>query len=450
MPALAILLSGCRSAGLPKAGSAAYLDEVKAFYVGLAALQVGDDVRADATLEKATQLATGEPAAWANWGVLALRQGNFDASAQRLGKAQALLPQNDQIHSLIGVLESKRGNSAQAIAELRKTVELNPHAVQAMYLLAQELERQGDTNGEAEFQKLLQQILQQQPGNPAVLLELGRVAAKRGDAQTLHSVVAQISAHSASWPPEVQPQWQALQAAAAGPDPRAAALRIAFLRNALMRVPQFRQSLGEIQPVAGNEALPFTHFLVLPSPSFAPPPADTALHFQTTAVTNPGGGDYSHAYSWIGAISLTGEGAPVVTVADSHTVTLATGATFSFPGASNEALTPEAIVPVDLNYDFKTDLVLAGEGGVRFMRQETPASFTDITAQTKLAPALLHGHYNRCVGHRCRGRRRYGHRIRRRAGTAGGGAKQRRWLVHRRPALYWDQRLARLRLGRSG
>ena len=61
-----------------------------------------------------------------------------------------------------------------------------------MYLLAQELERQGDPNSEAEFQQLLQQILAQQPGNPAALLELGRVAAKRGDGQTLHSVIAQI------------------------------------------------------------------------------------------------------------------------------------------------------------------------------------------------------------------------------------------------------------------
>ena len=90
------------------------------------------------------------------------------------------------------------------------------------------------------------------------------MAAKRGEAQTLHSVVAQLSAHAATWPTEVQPQWIALQAAAAGPDPRAAAVRIAFLRNSLMRVPDFRQSLGAIQPPAGNEAPPFTHFLLLP------------------------------------------------------------------------------------------------------------------------------------------------------------------------------------------
>ena len=391
--ALALLLSGCHTTGLPKPGTHAYSDEVTAFYVGLAALEVGDDVRAESTLERATQLAQGEPAGWANWGLLALRQGNFDAAAQRLGRAQKLAPQNDHLHYLSGVLESKRGNPAQAIVELRKAVQINPHNLRAMYLLGQEVERQGDPSGEAEFQQLLQRILAEQPGNPAALLELGRVAAKRGDAQTLHSVVAQISVYAATWPAEVQPQWIALQAAAAGANPQAAAVRIAFLRNSLMRLPDFRQSLSVIQPAAGNEATPFAHFLLLPSPTFAPPPADTAINFQAAAVTGLSSTP-EDSWSWICAISLTGAGAPVIAVANSHSVRLATGAAFPFPGGSgNAALQPESVLPVDFNYDFKMDLVLAGEGGVRFLRQESATSFTDVTAQTKLAPAVLNAAY---------------------------------------------------------
>jgi hypothetical protein len=37
--------------------------------------------------------------------------------------------------------------------------------------------------------------------------------------------------------------------------------------------------------------------------------------------------------------------------------------------------------------------VLAGEGGVRFLRQESPSSFTDVTAQTKLPAPVLHAAY---------------------------------------------------------
>ena len=388
--ALALLLCGCQPSGLPKSGSRAYLEEVTAFYVGLAALQVGDDVRADSTLERATQLAQGEPAGWANWGVLALRQGNFEAAAQRLGRAQKLAPGNDQIHYLLGILESRRGNPTQAIVELREAVRINPRGLRAMYLLAQEVERQGDANGAAEFQQLMEKILAEQPGNPAVLLELGRAAAKRGEGQTLHSVVAQIAASATAWPAEVQPQWSALQAAAASPDPRAAAVRIAFLRNSLMRVPEFRQSLAVIQPAAGSDAVPFPHFLVLPSPAFVPAAADTAVRFRTAAIA-----DEAKGYSWVGAISLTGEGVPVVAVANQQVVKLATGASFPFPGGSgNSPLEPESILPVDFNYDFKMDLVLAGAGGVRFLRQESPTSFIDVTEQTKLPPAVLRAGYS--------------------------------------------------------
>ena len=75
------------------------------------------------------------------------------------------------------------------------------------------------TTATAEFQQLMQKILAAQPDNLAALLELSRIAAKRGDAATLKSAVAQISARSSAWPPEVQQQLAAVQAAAAGRGP---------------------------------------------------------------------------------------------------------------------------------------------------------------------------------------------------------------------------------------
>src|SRR5271156_6008338 len=100
--------SGCHSGPkLPEKNSKAYADVVSAFYVGLAALQVGDDVHADRKLSEVTQLVPAEPAGWANWGILALRQRNYDVAAQRLQRARDLAPQNDQVYSLLGVLASQ-------------------------------------------------------------------------------------------------------------------------------------------------------------------------------------------------------------------------------------------------------------------------------------------------------------------------------------------------------
>ena len=141
-------LPGCHSAPkLPDKSSREYGDVVSAFYVGLAALQVGDDVHADSRLSEVTRLVPAEPAGWANWGILALRQRNYDTAAQRLERARDLAPQNDRIYDLLGILDSQRGQSAQAIADLRKAVELNPKNLRALYRLAEETERQGDENG---------------------------------------------------------------------------------------------------------------------------------------------------------------------------------------------------------------------------------------------------------------------------------------------------------------
>src|SRR5262249_4083810 len=175
------IFSACRSTKLPAKGTKAYDDAVSSFYVSLAALQVGHDIYAEERLAELTRLVPDEPAGWANWGVLALRQRNYDVAAQRLQHARELAGKNDQIFYLLGILESNRGNTNEAIADLRKAVELNPQNLRASYQLAQEVERQGQENSEAEFESIIQKILTTQPDNLAALLELGRMAAKRRD-----------------------------------------------------------------------------------------------------------------------------------------------------------------------------------------------------------------------------------------------------------------------------
>src|SRR6185295_1968687 len=149
-----------------------------------------------------------------------------------------------------------------------------PHNLLASFKLAEEIERQGGENSESEYQQLIQKMLEVQPENLAILLELGRVAAKRGDADTVRQVVGKLSAHSAGWPPEVQEQLRSVESAVTGNDPRQATTQITFLRNVLVRVLEYRMALAEIKPPPGEEAIPFTHFLKLESPTFGPAPAD--------------------------------------------------------------------------------------------------------------------------------------------------------------------------------
>src|SRR5215203_3741435 len=224
LPATMLLLvlftiSACRpGANLPTRSSPQYNELVRTFYIGLAALQVGHDVQADAKLQQFTQLAPTEPAGWANWGILALRQRNYDTAAERLNKARDLAPDNSDIYYLLGLLESSRGNSADAINDLRKSVELDQKNLIATYKLAEEVERQGDEKSAQEFQSLNQKILAAQPDNLAGLVESTRIAAKRGDTETVKSPVAKIVARSSAWPDEVRAQVNGVDAAAKNGD----------------------------------------------------------------------------------------------------------------------------------------------------------------------------------------------------------------------------------------
>ena len=373
--ALLIAISACRpAANLPGKSSPQYNEIVRTFYIGLAALQVGHDVQADAKLAQFTQLAAAEPAGWANWGLLALRQRNYDTANERLTRARDLAPDNSDILYLIGLLESSRGNTAESITALRKSVELDQNNLIATYKLAEEVERQGDERGAEEFQNLIQKILTAQPNNLAALIELSRIAAKRNDAQTLNSVLSKINARYSQWPDEVREQVVAVGEAVKSNDLRAAATRTSFLRNVLMRVPEYRRDLSAIKPPPGEEAIPFTHFLKMEAPVFSAAAADSAVAFTPELISGAGQAD------WIGAIPLSGTGAPTIATATAREVRLTSGATFPFPGGSlNLAPEPNAILPIDFSYDFNTDLVLAGDGGVRLLRQESPNSFTDVT-----------------------------------------------------------------------
>ena len=136
-----------------------------------------------------------------------------------------------------------------------------------------------------------------------------------------------------------------------------------------MQVPSFRQSLAVIKAQPGEEAQPFVTFLRLPSPPLAPAPPDTAMRFVPEPLAQTPG----QTWDWIGAVLLDDREPPAIATANAKTVSLLGGPSFPFPGGTQKiAPGPESILPVDFNYDFKTDLVLAGAGGVRFLRQDSP------------------------------------------------------------------------------
>ena len=377
--------AACRSKP-PEVPEGVYREAVVAFHTGLAALQTSQEVLARAELEKVIARVPHEPAAWANLGLLLLRQQEIQPATERLQKAAELAPQNAHIQRLLALAAGRRGDLPAAVTHWKRALELEPGAPKAAYALALELERQGGDANEADAQRTLD-ALARSSGNLVVQLELARVAAKRQDRDALRRALATLETLAASWPEDIRQRLQAVRDAS-GANPRAAGQQIAFLKNVLMRLPDYRRSLALVSTPREEVGEPVARFLVLPNPASHAAPPDSALTFSVEKASALGG-----AQRWAGTVTLTGEGQPALAACDGRSLQL-------LPAGST---TPQAVVPrgrqphampghhvlgADLNYDYRTDLVLSGTAGLRIMQQSADGTFSDVTAAAKLPAAV--------------------------------------------------------------
>jgi len=187
--AVAAVVVLMRRSGLPAPGSDAYEQTTRAFYHGLAALEVGllDDARQQFT--SATMRVPDEPASWANLGLTDLRLGELDQAVQPIERALALAPKNPDIVLLAGRMEIARGRLDEGLVRLRQAVMLEPRGLRAHFALAEELTRLSTNEADVEAQGLLDELVKRAPTNLAVLIERARLAARRKDAARLRESI---------------------------------------------------------------------------------------------------------------------------------------------------------------------------------------------------------------------------------------------------------------------
>ncbi len=375
-----------RDDGLPAPDSRTYRETTRRFYRGLAALDVGllDDAAAEFT--RAVELAPAEPAAWANLGLTRARQGAAGEAAGPLARAQELAPASAEIALLQGLLAGAEGRVEQGLAHLRRAVDLRPDAARPRFALAAATERAGGPDADRYAQQQLDAILLRQE-NLAVRLERARLAAKRADGPALRAAAARLGALADDWPPLAAEQHRVLQGAADAGDFRRAATILAVLRNVLVRVPAFRASLAAVQVPPELIGEPFDRFLALPAarPTAAPP--DVALTF-TPEPLEPAGAPPPSALL---ALPRDGDGTLTVFAATGREVWRpgARAAALPFPGgARGVPAAGRGLLALDWNHDFRTDLVLAGAGGLRLLLQGPDGLFANGTSSGPEVPEL--------------------------------------------------------------
>ena len=359
---------------LPAPGSETYEQVTRAFYHGLAALEVGllDDAKREFTT--VTTTVEEEPAAWANLGLTHLRLGELDAAAVPIERAIMLAPDNADLALLAGRMEIARGNLDDGVARLRRAVELAPDALQPRFALAEEVERAGAADADAQALALLDELLKLAPRNMAVLVERTRVAAKAGDLQRLNDGIARLQPMAANWPPLAVQQYQDLQSAIAANDLQMAQRATAFLRNVLARVPAFGEDLGAVRTPTELIAEPVQRFLALTSPPANPAAADSTLRFETEPLDAAAG----PVELLFVAPDPTGAVPAIYARAIEGLVPLVGGQPVGqFPmNPDGPGPTANSVLSADVDNDFITDVVLAGSGGVSVFFQTSPGTFS--------------------------------------------------------------------------
>ncbi|HEX9109111.1 MAG TPA: CRTAC1 family protein, partial [Longimicrobiales bacterium] len=134
-----------------------------------------------------------------------------------------------------------------------------------------------------------------------------------------------------------------------------------------------------------------TRFLRLPVPTARSAPADTALVFANRPIASANG-----PWAWL-KVEWLNDAAPLTLVAATpRTLWISwdpqNAESHPFPGGTARSLSPNALASLDYDYDFRVDLALAGQGGLRLLHQGAQGSFTDATG-TALPAGAARGAY---------------------------------------------------------
>ncbi len=383
-----LLQVGCGPSDDPSAiaESDEYTEAVAAFHTGLAALQVGEDRRAEEKLLRVVELYPSEAAAWANLGLLALRRNEIDLAAERLNEARDLAPEHSQIRYLLGLLDVSQGLTDEAIRHFREAVERDSSNTKAAYALVEQLEQRGAEDEMSDIRQLIDAIQSIDDDNLAVMIEGARFAAIDGDTAAVRSRLDTLQARSTEWPDPARDQLAAAATAAENGDLNEVITQLSFLNNVLKREPAYRESLAAIRTEADQTSELVAEFLRLPAPESRPAPPDDSLSFTEERLFHDRAVD---GWTWARAVTLSDEGLPVVIAASPDALYFEDGTEISLGGPISD----QGLVPLDYNYDFRVDLGIAGPNGFRLLRQDADSSFADVTSELSLSSATIQRPY---------------------------------------------------------
>ncbi|WP_158551425.1 CRTAC1 family protein [Rhodohalobacter sp. SW132] len=365
-----------------------YQQAISDFYVSLGASETQEARFAFNKMNDVAQAFPQEPAAWANLGVYAMRQGNFELADDRFTEARNLAPDHPDILFLSGLFESRRGDVDRAVEFLREAHQADPNSVMIQYSLIEALERQDDVANADEILERIESLKNQHPENQAVLFEAARIGAKEQNAELLQSAIESLGEFTYLWDDEAVEQYRVVSEVIEDRDFSELNFELTFLRNAVEPSPAFQQNLREIKLEPNEVGFLMQRFITLPMPDFRAADPDLETTFAAGETAAP-----DRRATLVKSVTLLEELPPFsIFVADGE-LHIDDDNRLPFPGDTAEQLPPSALAEIDYNYNFRNDIALAGSSGFRLFEQNSDETFSDITGRLNLPSSVTEGSY---------------------------------------------------------
>jgi tetratricopeptide (TPR) repeat protein len=386
-----------------------YLDYVRAFQVGVAALDSGRDDFAKDKLEQAVALIPDEPAGWANLGLLNLRKNKLEDAAKHLKRAHDQAPHSVEIEALLGALAEQQGRQPDAVRHFQHASQRQSSNVALLYTLAQAVSREGGKASDDEYQRLMEQILKVQPNNVRALVERAGAALRRRDQAAYKDSFDRLTKLAPEWTADSREVLDELRKAPPGETIQA----LQDLDRVLKAERSYKRDSRALVPQPNIVGTPVYAFLKLQSPRATPAPPDLVLMFEPKVFDEKLRVDVVRPV-WLmdekqrgllvqdatdgGIAPRPGETlSPVLFSADAIEVRRhrGDGPKLPFPsGPKKIPPTADGLLAFDWDNDFRMDLVLAGAGGLLFLQQRSDGTFEDVTTKTGLSKDILDGDYH--------------------------------------------------------
>ncbi len=354
-------------------------DAIGPFYVGLSALDVEANERADKVFEDLAKRLPDEPAIWSNLGIARLRVGDLPGAEMALGEAAKLDSRNDQIILLQATIDEEEGQFQQAITRLQNLAD--PDAA-VLYRLTQLLGRTGQNADLPAQLQAFDRLRQRQPANPVAAFGRARLLARMEDRTGLEAALQELAAKRAQWSEAEIRQLEAARKASNAGNFRAAGAALTFLQNLRQATPEYQAALASLGAGGGSVGRPLRELLRYHAPETSVSAADAALSF--TVAPEAGAAEKKNLFL---ALELGAKDGTSRLALTEKALSPAAGKTLPFTGGS--ALSGRnAVCVTDLNNDFLPDLAVVGAGGLQLWTQGEDGHFSSLPPTEDLRAAF--------------------------------------------------------------